>query len=104
MSDLAARELLVPYLFSVRRGGVVDWYGVSAYSLDDALGLLRAYGYELDPADPDVTVRERVQLTEFERRHIGSNMGPTQLRDVWYPRHNLGDAAAAAGRDRDRVT
>jgi len=104
MSDLSARKLLTPYIFSRQRSGFVEWYGVSAYSLDDARALLRQYGYEIDPDDPAVSVRERVVLTDEEVRHIGPNMGPVQLRGVWYPRHNLGDAAAASRGHRDRVT
>ena len=104
MTELSARTLLIPYLFSRPEGGFVRWYGVSAYSLDDARDLLLRYGYDIDPADPAVTVRERVVLTEPEQRHIGPNMGPIQLRGVWYPQHNVGDAAAGPGGRRDRVT
>lgn len=103
MTDLPARRLLIPYLFSRPRGGFTEWYGVSAYSLEDACALLGQYGYTVDPADPSVAVRERVVLTEDEQRHLGPNMGPMQFRGVWYPRHNLGDAATPGGH-RDRVT
>jgi hypothetical protein len=89
MTDLSARKLLVPFLFTVNDAGRSDWYGVSAYSLEDALSLLHNVGFEIDPSDPAVTVRESVQLTEFEERHIGPNRGPMQLRGVWYPRRNL---------------
>ena len=105
MSEFSARHLLVPYLFTRRRPeGGVTWYGVSAYSLEDAVALLRAYGYVIDPADAAVEIREGAALSDFERRHIAPNMGPTQLRGVWFPQHNLGDAAATLGRDRDPVT
>ena len=104
MTDLSARKLLIPYLFSRQRGGFTEWYGVSAYSLDDARALLRQYGYDIDLADPSMAVRERVVLTDDERRHLGPNMGPMQLCGVWYPQHNLGDAAAQSGGRRDRVT
>lgn len=98
ISELSARTLLVPYLFSRRERGVLHWYGMSGYSLDDAPTLLRAYGHDLDPADPAVTLRERPELSDFERRHLQPNMGPVQLRGVWCPKHNLGDAAPQAGR------
>jgi hypothetical protein len=104
MTELSARTLLIPYLFSRPQGGVVRSYGVTAYSLGDALTLLREHGYDLDLGDPAVTVRQHVILTEDEQRHIRPNMGPVQLRGVWYPQHNLGDAAAARGGHRDRVT
>lgn len=89
MTDLSARTLLVPFLFTVNDAGLANWYGVSAYSLDDAVSLLHDAGFEVDPTEPSVTVRENARLTEFEERHIGPNMGPMQFRGVWYPRMNL---------------
>jgi hypothetical protein len=89
MSDLSARKFLVPYLFTVDRAGRAEWYGVSGYSIEDALSLLRDAGFVIDPTSPSVAVREHARLTDFEARHIGPNMGPMQLRGVWYPRMNL---------------
>src|SRR5262245_60312963 len=97
MTDLSARTLLIPYLFTRREGEQHHWYGVSAYSLDDAVALLAANGYALDPHDPAVSVREHVVLDDFERRHIAPSMGPMQFRGVWYPQHNLGDGVGKAG-------
>ena len=89
MTELRARQLLVPYLFIVDESGWLKHYGVSGYSLEDALALLQAIGVTVDPADPAVTVREHARLTEWETRHIGPNMGPMQFRGVWYPQSNL---------------
>jgi hypothetical protein len=89
MTDPSARKLLLPFLFTVNDAGRAEWYGVSGYSLEDAISLLREAGFEIDPTDSSVNVRENVRLTEFEERHIGPNMGPMQLRGVWYPRMNL---------------
>ena len=89
MTELRARKLVVPYLLVVDEAGRLQHYGVSGYSLQDALALLKAVGIAIDPADPAVTVREHPQLTDFEARHIGPNMGPMQFRGVWYPRANL---------------
>ena len=104
MTELSARTLLIPYLFSRPEGAFVRWYGVSAYNLGDAQMLLRQHGYDVDLTDPGVTIREHVVLTEDEQRHIGANRGPMQFRGVWYPPHNLGDAAGARGSHRDPVT
>jgi hypothetical protein len=90
MTDLSARTLLIPYLFTRTEGLRRHWYGVSAYSLDDALALLEASGFLVDPNDPAVSIREHVVLDDYEQRHIGPSMGPMQFRGVWYPRHNLG--------------
>jgi hypothetical protein len=89
MSDLDARRLLVPFLFTIDQAGFQKQYGVSAYSLDDALVQLRAAGIDVDLSNPGVAVRERVRLTEDELRHLGPHMGPMQFRGVWYPRGNL---------------
>jgi hypothetical protein len=89
MTDLDSRKLLVPFLFTIDNSGRAEWYGVSAYSLEDALGLLSKAGFVVDAASPAVSVRENVRLTEFEDRHIGPNMGPWQFRGVWYPCMNL---------------
>ena len=80
MTDLSARKLLVPFLFTVDNAGRAEWYGVSGYSLADALSLLRDKGFVIDPSSPSVAVREDARLTDFEARHIGPNMGPMQLR------------------------
>jgi hypothetical protein len=100
MTDLNARTLLVSYLFTRTEGLRRHWFGVSAYSLEDAVILLRASGYALDPNDPAVSVREHVVLDDYERRHMGPSMGPMEFRGVWYPRHNLG-GGIGTGRHRD---
>jgi len=88
--------LLIPYLFTRTEGSRRHWYGVSAFSLDDAVALLEASGFLLDPNDPAVSIREHVVLDDYEQRHIGPSMGPMQFRGVWYPRHNLGGGASGA--------
>ena len=89
MTELRARKLLVPYLLVVEEAGRLQRYGVSGYSLEDALALLRAVGIAIDPADPAVTIREHPRLTDWEASHLGPNMGPMHFRGVWYPRANL---------------
>jgi hypothetical protein len=76
MTELSARKLLTAYRLSRRLHGMDAWYGVTAHSLADARALLGAYGYEVYPTDPAVTVRERPIFTEHEQRHLGPNMGP----------------------------
>jgi hypothetical protein len=90
MTDLAARKLLVPFLFTIKdEKGRAEWFGVSGYSREDAIALLSEAGFQIDPNAKNVTVRENVRLTDFEERHIGQNMGPMQFRGVWYPRLNV---------------
>jgi len=65
MSDLSGRKLLTPYLFTRMEGSLRRRYGVSAYSLEDAVSL-SANGYPVDPHDPAISVRENIVLHEFE--------------------------------------
>ena len=89
MTELRARKLLVPYLVIADRAGRLQHFGVSGYSLEDALALLNVVGIPIDPSDPAITIREHPQFTDWEAKHIGPNMGPAQFRGVWYPPTNL---------------
>ena len=69
-------------------------FGVTAWSLEDAVALLKEAGYtiELDTA----TVRENVQPHEIDENHVAPNAGPSVLRGVWYPCLNVGSGASGA--------
>ncbi|HLG95244.1 MAG TPA: hypothetical protein VKX49_02905 [Bryobacteraceae bacterium] len=62
-------------------------YGVTAYSLEDAMSLLKEARITFNPAT--ATVRENVQPEQMDAKHIAPNAGPTVWRGVWYPRLNL---------------
>ncbi|HEY0927371.1 hypothetical protein [Brevundimonas sp.] len=59
--------------------------GVTAYSLDDALGLLRAELQVADIQSPSI-VRENVGFDELDQGHVVPNMHPFSERGVWYPK------------------
>jgi hypothetical protein len=62
-------------------------FGVTAWSLDDAIEIIRALGYESYlPADlRELTVQEGVTVRELDQPHVVANMGPIVVRGMWYP-------------------
>lgn len=63
-------------------------YGVTAFTLEDALKLLRNEAFEGDPVPPVDRVIEDVDLSTFDARHVLPNAGDPVRRGIWYP--NLG--------------
>jgi hypothetical protein len=62
-------------------------YGVTAWSLDDALGIIRAFddGLYLPDDLTQLQVTENVTVAELDQRHVACNMGPIAIRGMWYP-------------------
>jgi hypothetical protein len=94
VTELAARSHLLAFLFTVTENNLPSWYGVSAYSLADALALLAERGVAIDMRAANVTIEEAITFHDLERRpilrnHLVPNMGPMQFRGLWYPRGNL---------------
>jgi hypothetical protein len=61
--------------------------GVTAWTLDDALHIIRGWGFGYFlPADlSTLTVREGVTVSELDQNHVVPNMGPIVVRGMWYP-------------------
>lgn len=62
-------------------------FGVTAYDLDDALGIIRLFGYaDYLPSDHgSLKVIQGVKCTDLEENHVRTNMGPIVVRGLWYP-------------------
>jgi hypothetical protein len=62
-------------------------FGVTSWSLDDALGIIRAldYGRYLPDDLAGVQVVEGVTVAELDQPHVIANMGPVAVRGMWYP-------------------
>lgn len=86
----ANRSLLTRYWFRVPG---LPGFGVTAYSLADALFLLEAEGVLLDG---DCEVVDGIDVTSLEFGHVLPNIGPPCLRGVWYPCMNVGWVAPGA--------
>jgi hypothetical protein len=61
--------------------------GVTAWSLDDALRIIRALGYgRYLPEDlSTLVIREGVTVADLDQPHVVANMGPIVVRGMWYP-------------------
>lgn len=62
-------------------------FGVTAWSLDDVLSIIRAldYGRFLPDDLAGVRVAEGVTVAELDQPHVVANMGPITVRGMWYP-------------------
>jgi hypothetical protein len=59
--------------------------GVSAYSRDDALALLRDRVFGGSGGPPLVEVIDDVTRGELDPKHVLPNLGRLDLRGVWFP-------------------
>lgn len=85
-SPFLGNPLLHRYWF---RTGSVSGFGVTAYSWEDARGLLRQNGWSADVLDEITDVIEDVDVSSLDSSHVLGNLGPPNLRGVWYPCMNL---------------
>lgn len=62
-------------------------FGVTAWSLDDALRLIRGLGYgDYLPADLNtLVVHEAVTVADLDQQYVVPNMGPIVVRGMGYP-------------------
>ena len=79
---------LMALWYETTREGLPAWYGVTAFSFEDAAQLLRRAGFPLEQGVA-VKVTEDVTVDQLDQKHVVPNMGPMQVRGVWYPRLNL---------------
>ena len=68
--------------------------GVTAFSQDDAFFLFKEHGidYWLDGAR-ETKITSGVRIGDLDQRNVIPNIGPLQLRGVWYPCMNIGFGA-----------
>jgi hypothetical protein len=62
-------------------------FGVTAWSLDDALSIIRAldYGRCLPDDRSALAVTEGITVAQLDQPHVVANMGPIAVRGMWYP-------------------
>lgn len=62
-------------------------FGVTAWSLNDALAIICAldYGRYLPDDLAGVWVIEGITVAELDQPHVVTNMGPIAVRGMWYP-------------------
>ena len=65
-------------------------FGVTAFSEDDALNLIREAGYELPADRTSLLVTSGIRPEQVDAKHIAPNSGPSVVRGVWYPFTKVG--------------
>ena len=65
-------------------------FGVTAWSVEDAIQLIKSHGFEVSDNLDEMQIRENVTFAYLDQNHVVPNMGPMVMRGVWYPRLNLG--------------
>jgi hypothetical protein len=65
-------------------------FGVTAFSLADALRLIEDAGYELPDDRTTLHVTADIRTSDLDQSHIVPNMGPIVVRGMWYPFTRLG--------------
>lgn len=65
--------------------------GVTAYSIEDAFGLIRTQGFDAwFVGAREIKILSGVRPADIDQNHILPNSGPMQFRGVWYPAANIG--------------
>lgn len=65
-------------------------FGVTAFSLSDALQIVRSFGYQLPDDLSALQIREGITIADLDEPHVVRNMGPIVVRGLWYPFVRLG--------------
>jgi hypothetical protein len=68
-------------------------YGVTAYSLDDALALLKRHQLVGQDIESPIAISANVRIEDLDQAHVVPKCGPMGFRGVWYPSTSLGDGA-----------
>ncbi len=79
--------MLTTFWISSRCRHVPLGFGVTARSRDDALRIIKAFGYGqfLPTEDDALEVIHPVTVRELDPHHVVPNMGPINVRGLWYP-------------------
>ena len=84
---------LIPFWILPKREGFPHHgFGVTAFSLHDAVRIINELGYAREvPEDPgELTITENVRVSDLDQNHIVPNIGPIAVRGMWYPLQQVG--------------
>ena len=70
------------------RTGDTLGYGVTAASQNEAEHLLQTLGYPRKD-ERVIEIVENIDLQTLDQNHVLPNAGPSVVRGVWFPRHNV---------------
>lgn len=60
-------------------------YGVTAFTLSDALSIIRRFGCQLPDDLSTLRIIEGIRVADLDDFHVVPNMGPIVVRGMWYP-------------------
>jgi hypothetical protein len=60
-------------------------FGVTAYSFDDAISILKQKVYRNEEMPPVKTSIENIKFKDLDQNHVVPNMGAITERGIWYP-------------------
>lgn len=86
MAALRLTRYWVEILFTASTPAIRRYFGITAYSWDDALALLYAcpaYQADQGPQLGDIVID--VDVRTLDQGHVLPNMLPPSLRGVWFP-------------------
>jgi hypothetical protein len=63
-----------------------SWFGVTAWTLDDARLLLSQKVFDGDELSTEVSVIENVDVSTLDEGHVVPFIAPPNERGIWYPR------------------
>ena len=66
-------------------GSIISGYGVTAYSYDDAIRLLKEIIFRDRPMPDIKSVVENIDVSTLHEGKILPNIGAPSFRGVWYP-------------------
>lgn len=79
-------KLLTPYWIELDRyTELASFVGVTAYSMDDVIFLLKEQLFRKEEMPRIKNVIENIQPKDLDQNHVVPNMGPITERGVWYP-------------------
>lgn len=87
-------RLLIRYWLKTQNPHDPLGYGVTAFSLDDAVSIIRWNGFSFPESMDGVEVRESITFDELSKldhsAYITTHLGPMASRGLWYPFARLG--------------
>jgi hypothetical protein len=81
------RQYLIPFWIRTSGRRAPLGFGVTGWSLEDALWILRYFQYDCYLPDDlaELQFQAGITFAELDQNHIISNMGPMVVRGMWYP-------------------
>ena len=78
-------KLLTTYWFEFGNRSLSNCYGVTAYSFEDAIHILKQKIFIKEEMPEIKNCKENIRFADLDPDHIAPNMGIIINRGIWYP-------------------